>query len=164
MRISVRATVAIAALALVSAGCGGGSHKTSTGPGYHFKLPAHWHRQTHSVPAGEDAVYVRNDHTALLTIRTEPRVPVISKRFIRGLDAEFGRRLKGYVPLAHRILVTKAGPVFYFSYTQKHDSRLTSIILVPAHGHSFVLDAVSNPKSKAATRDIASIFHTFVPH
>jgi hypothetical protein len=145
MRSSVQTAVSVAVLALVLAGCGG-SNKTVSGTGYHLTLPAHWHQVTRSVPAGVDAVYTRDGKTALLTIRSEARVPV-----------------KGYVPLAHRILVTKAGPVFYFSYTQKSGGRLTSIILVPGHGKSFILDAVSNPDSKAATRDIASIFHTFVP-
>ena len=159
----MRAAAAIAALALVVAGCGGGGKKPVSTPGYHFTLPAHWHQETHSLPVGVDAAYVRDDHTALLTIGTDPRVPVISKRFIHSLDAEFGRRLKGYVPLAHRILVTKAGPVFYFSYTQKTSGRLTSILLVPGHGHSYILDAVSNPKAKAATRDITTMFHNFVP-
>ncbi len=161
MKSSVRTVLLGAVLALVVAGCGGGG-KTASGNGYHFALPAHWHSVAPS-SAVEGAVYTRDGKTALLTIRSEARVPIVSTRFIKSLDAEFRKNLKGYVPLAHRILVTKAGPVFYFSYTQKSNGRLTSIILVPGHGKSFILDAVSNPSSKAATRDIASIFHTFVP-
>ncbi|MGH3009957.1 MAG: hypothetical protein ACRDLM_11210 [Gaiellaceae bacterium] len=149
---------AIAAIALVVAGCGGGK----SGPGYNFTLPADWH-QLSSVPAGVDAAYERNDTKVVMTIRKNPRVPVISHRFIHSLDVEFGKRLKGYVPLADRIVVTKAGPVFFFAYTQKNVGRLTSIVLVPAHGFSYVLYFVSDPRSKAARQDMAEVIHSFAP-
>lgn len=163
MRISLRALAAVAVLALVVSGCGVSKHPSASGRDYRFTLPAHWHRVVRSVPVGVDAVYTRDDHSALLTIRTDQGTLVISKRFIGSLNAQFGRRLKGYVPLAHRIVVTKAGPAFYFSFTQKGAGRLTSILLVPGHGRSYVLDAVSTPSSEGATKDIASMFHTFVP-
>lgn len=146
----------LAALAL--AGCGGGG-----GTPYSFAVPAHWKQRT-PTPHGLVAVYVREGGAALLTIRADAGTIVVSKRFVRSLDAQFRKRLAGYVPLTHKIVVTKAGPAFYFSYTQKQGGRLTSILLVPAHGKSYVLDAVSNPRLKAATHDIGTIFHTFVPH
>lgn len=154
----VAAVAAVAVVALVAAGCGGGK----ASPGYTFTLPAHWQRLS-SVPAGVDAAYKRTGATAVLTIRKDPRVPVISRRFIHGLDVQFGKRLKGYVPVTDRIVVTKAGPVFFFAYTQKSVGRLTSIVLVPAHGFSYVLDFVSDPRSKAARHDMATIIHSFTP-
>lgn len=152
------AIAAIGAIALVVAGCGGGK----PGPGYTFTLPADWH-QLSSVPSGVDAAYERNDASVVLTIRKDPRVPVISRRFIHGLDVQFGKRLKGYIPLTDRILVTDAGPVFFFAYTQRNVGRLTSIVLVPAHGFSYVLDFVSDPRSKAARTDLATVVHSFKP-
>jgi hypothetical protein len=150
---------AIAAVALAMAGCGGGKSAS----GYTFTLPSGWHKLA-SPPVGVDAAYQRNDVSSVLTIKKDPRVPVISKRFIHRLDVEFGKRLKGYVPLTDRIVVTKSGPVFFFGYTQKNVGRLTSIVLVPAHGFSYVLDFVSDPRSAAARRDMATIIHSFVPN
>lgn len=154
----MRRVAAIAAVALIAAGCGG----AKASPGYKFTLPAGWHQLTPR-PAGVDAAYQRNDTTAVLTIRKDSRVPVISRRFIHGLDVQFGKRLKGYTPLDDRIVVTDAGPVFFFAYTQKTVGRLTTIVLVPAHGFSYVLDFVSDPRSKAARHDIATIIRTFAP-
>jgi hypothetical protein len=167
VRVSGRrlAATVIAGAALVAAGCGGGGGgktSTSASPGYTFRLPPHWHRLKHA-PAGIAAAYERNDTTAVLTIRKDRRVPVISRRFIHSLDVEFGKRLKGYVPLTDRIVVTKAGPVFFFAYTEKNVGRLTSIVLVPAHGFSYVLDFVSDPRSKAARHDMATIIQSFAP-
>lgn len=159
-RFGRRAIVVLVAAAVLG-GCGGGNG-TESGNGYHFSLPAHWHKRS-TVPTGVQAVYERDDHTALVSVRSEPRRIVISHRFIRSLGAQLRRQFRGYVPVAHRIVVTKAGPAFLFSFAQKAGGRLTSILLVPAHGKSYVLDAVSNPRSKAATRDVASIFKTFVP-
>jgi hypothetical protein len=156
LAIAVIAAAVVVPLVALRGGGGGISG------GYQFTLPAHWH-ELQSVPAGVDAAYERDDSTVLLTIRKDRRVPVISKRFIHGLDREFGKHLKGYVPITHRILVTDAGPVFYFAYTQKTNGRLTSIVLVPAHGFSYVLDAVSDPRSKPARRDLVTIIHTFQP-
>jgi hypothetical protein len=162
------AAPAIAAVLAVAAGCGSGSGGsgtgTGTGPGsgYHFKLPAHWQKRA-STAAGVIAVYARSDHTALLTIRSEPRRIGVSPRFAHGIDVQLRRRLKGYRPLSHQIIVTKAGPTFLFTYTQTVGGKLSSILLVPAHGRSYILDAVSNPASRAATRDIAKIFKSFVP-
>jgi hypothetical protein len=156
VRLSVRRAAAIAALALIAAGCGG------SGKGYTFTLPSGW-SQIKSPPAGIMAAYERNDASSVLTIRKDARAPVISRRFIHGLDVQFGKRLRGYVPLTDRILLTDAGPVFFFAYTEKNLGRLTSIVLVPAHGFSYVLDFVSDPRSKQARRDIASIIHSFKP-
>jgi hypothetical protein len=155
---------ALAALAAVAvlAGCGSGAGTGADAGSYHLKLPAHW-QQRSSTPAGVVAVYVRSDHTALLTIKSEPRRIGVSPRFAHGIDVQLRRRLKGYRPLSHQIVVTKAGPAFLFTYTQTVGGELTSILLVPARGRSYVLDAVSDPASKAATRDIGRIFHSFVP-
>lgn len=163
MRIPLRRVAATGAVALtvaaVAAGCGGGGKST----GYAIALPTGWHH-VKAVPAGIDAAYQRSDATAYLTISTEQRVPVVSRRFIHSLDVEFGKRFKGYVPLTDRIIVTKAGPVFFFAYTEKNVGRLTSIVLVPAHGFSYILDFVTDPRSKAARQDMAKIIQSFKPN
>lgn len=163
-RLGGRALAAVAvAVALAGCGSGGGAGPSKvSGSGYHFTLPAHWQKQS-STPAGVIAVYERSDHTALLTIRGESKRIAISRRFSQALGRQLRRRFRGYVPVAHRVLVTKAGPVLLFAYAQRRGGRLTSLLLVPAGTRSYVLDAVSNPTSKAATRDVASIFHSFVP-
>lgn len=152
----MRRAAAIAVLALVAAGCGG------SGKGYSLTLPSGWH-QIKPAPAGVVAAYERNDATSYLTIRKDSRVPVVSSKFIHRLDVEFGKRLKGYTPLTAQIVTTGAGPVFFFAYTQKNVGRLTSIVLVPGHDSSYVLDFVNDPRSKAAQQDMASIIHTFKP-
>lgn len=154
--LAVAAAVIAAAIVVPLVVLGG------NGKGYTFTLPADW-QQTSPAPAGVVAEYRRSDHTGLLTIRSESRRIVISPRFVHGIDTELQQRLPGYRPLAHHIIVTKAGAAFLFVFIQRVGGRLTSILLVPAGSRTYFLDAVTTGTSKPATRDVGTIFHSFVP-
>lgn len=152
---------------------GGSSSHTEHGPSsapFSVKLPAHWKAvsssQLSSANGPAIAAYERTDGTAVVLVRRGSTLPVISQQFVKTLDARFRKNLPGYAPLAARIITTKAGAVFFFSYvrrTGKKRGTVDTVVLVPAGDHSFVLDTVSNPTSTAAAKDLGSIIDSFRP-
>jgi hypothetical protein len=130
-------------------------------------LPAHWHEltaaQLKALSKPAVAAYARDDGTALVTIRRAGAAPVISADFVHSLDQRFRSRLSDYVPVSARVITTKAGGAFFFSYVRRNLGTLDTIVLVPAGKQSYLLDSVSNPGSLAATHDVGRIINTFDP-
>lgn len=163
-RVRAAAGLAAVVVLLALAGCGGGGGNGAVNAsGYSFLLAPHW--QQLPTPKGMVAAYRRDDHSALLTIRRTPGSPVITKAFLKTLDLRFHERLPGYVPLGAKIVDTRAGGVFLFTYTQKKSGKLTTIAVVPVQGkgYSFVLDAVMNSASATAGHDIVQMINSFAP-
>jgi len=170
LRIVLVAVVLLAGAAAAVFTLGRANHagRTVTTPNaFTFTLPSNWHELTPaelkklSKPAV--AAYARNDGTALVTIRQEGAAPVISADFVQSLDQRFRSKLSDYVPVSARVITTKAGGAFFFSYVRQKLGTLDTIVLVPAGAHSYVLDSVSNPGSLAATHDVGQIINTFDP-
>lgn len=129
-------------------------------------LPANWRslsiaKLTSQGPA--IAGYERSDGRALVVIRRAAPLPSITQKFVKSLDAQFKKKLADYQPVAARIITTKAGAVFFFSYIRRKKGTLDTVVLVPAGDHSFVLDSISNPNSTPAARDVGAIINSFLP-
>ena len=60
-----------------------------------------------------------------------------------------------------RIIETKAGKAFYFSYIRERKGTVHTVVIVPKGARSYALNTVSQGGEKRVARDIAQILLSF---
>jgi hypothetical protein len=134
-------------------------HRLVGPPGNRFRLtyPDDWRRlggaDLAALPRSTLAALQRKDGKGLVLIRREASAAGVSaSRLARDLNAEFRRRLPDYRLVSARLLTTRSGRVFFYSYVRQKQGTLHVLALAPAGDHSYILDAVADP----GARDVAA--------
>jgi len=174
MRARWKAGIA-AAFALAALGAAASVHfllagpKTLTGPpGNPFRLdyPAAWQPlrrpELARMPGHPLAALDLAGGVASVTITRD--VPAeAGPRLVRQVRDDFEERLADYRLLSARLLRTRAGEIFVYSYVAPDAPALHTDALVPAGNHSYLLASVARPGAKTAVDGIAAIIRSFRP-
>lgn len=148
----------------------GAPEKTLVGPrgdAIGVRYPDEWRsltrEQLDALPTAALAVLVRKDGKGVVSIRRDKAAPRISATFVRDLERELKGRVPDYRGISAKILTIPAGEVFFFSYVRKRKGTLHTVVIVPSGDHSYVVDTVSDPGSKAASEEIGDMIRSFTP-
>lgn len=170
--VAISALVALLALAgwLLFLRDGGGEAglRTLTGPeGNRFTIqyPPGWRplsqSELASLPGQPLALLRRERGEGLLVVRREKRAPTDLETFSRRLTRELERRVPDFRKQRSRLVRTRAGRAFYFSYIRSRAGTVHTIVIVPAGDHSYALNTVSPGGDVAVARQLAGMILSF---
>jgi hypothetical protein len=174
MRVGWRARAGFG-LVLAGAAAAAAVHFLTSGPntlmgppgnGFRLEYPSSWQPMTPQQLAGLSGHPLAALHleggVGTVVIKREVRTELASERRLgKQVRDDFSERLADYRLLSAGLVKTGAGEIFVYAYRPPNARAVRTVALVPAGGHSYVLESV------AATRDaveqIAAMIRSFRP-
>ena len=163
---------ALAVAVLLGAGVTGGDSqprsKELRGPGFTLAYPAGWvpltTEQLTELKGQATAIVRRPDGHGTVIVRRKAAPKDQSLRSLtRGLTAELGRRFDDFRFVSARVVQTRAGEAFLYTFTRSKAKTAQSIALVRVGSANYTLDAVARSDDPRAAREVAAIVRSFGP-
>lgn len=132
---------------------------------YQIGLPKGWRALTKAelakVPSHPLGILRRNDGTGFLVIRRAGKLPSDLNAFSASLDKQFKSRFKDFKRQTAKVIKTRSGKAFFYSYLNKKKGTVTSVTIVPAKKGSFTLNSVSKGGEDAVARELGRMIVSF---
>jgi hypothetical protein len=130
-----------------------------------LKYPAGWSalgkEELATLPGKPLAVIRQKDGKGFVVLRAEGRAPANFDTFAGQLSTELSKRIPDYQKQSSRIIQTKAGKAFYFSYIRTRKGTVHTVVIVPKGARSYALNTVSQGGERGIARDVAQIILSF---
>lgn len=169
----VAALIGAAAVALLlGAGVTGGDSRPGSkelrGPGFALAYPAGWvpltTEQLTELKGQATAVVRRPDGHGTVIVRRKAAPKDQSLRALtRGLTAGLERRFDDFRFVSARVVQTRGGEAFLYTFTRSKAKTAQSIALVRVGSANYTLDAVARSDDPGAAREVAAIVRSFGP-
>lgn len=138
---------------------------TATGSSYEIQYPDSWialsREQLEALPESPLAVIQRKDGAGFFVLRQGGRASGNSERFAADLTQQLRKRIKDFSKRTVKIVKTRAGKAFYYSYIRKNRGTVHAIVVIPAGNRSYVINTVSSGQNAAAARQLAQMIVSF---
>jgi hypothetical protein len=161
----VIATAGFAIKAVTDDGRSDGGRIEGTSDSFKLSYPEGWEplseNRLKNLPGNPLAVVRRKDGKGYVILRREKQAPRNFSAFSAQLTRELDQRVPDFQRQSSRIVRTRAGEAFFYSYIRRRAGTVHSVLVVPAGERSYALNTVSRGGSEQAAREIARILLSF---
>jgi hypothetical protein len=142
-----------------------GTVQGPSGAAFTLDRPAGWEsasqEELDALPGSPLAVLRQTDGTGIVIINTQPQTRASLPALANELESELSQKINDFELVKSRIINLPAGQAISITYARTGKGTANTLVVAPAGGHVYTLNAVVPAGEKSAARDVAAIIGSF---
>ena len=114
-----------------------------------------------TLPGSPLAVLRQTDGTGIVIINSQPQTRATLPQLSDELQSKLKQKISDFKMVKSRIINIPAGQAISITYARTGKGTANTLVVVPAGGHVYTLNAVVPAGEEAAARDVAAIIDSF---
>jgi hypothetical protein len=114
-----------------------------------------------ALPGSPLAVLQQTDGTGIVIINTQPQTRASLPALSRELQSQLEQTISDFKLVKSRIINIPAGQAISITHARTGKGTANTLVVVPAGGHLYTLNAVVPAGEESAARDVAAIIDSF---
>jgi hypothetical protein len=142
-----------------------GTVQGPSGAAFTVDRPAGWEsasqEELDGLPGSPLAVLRQTDGTGIVIINTQPQTRASLPALAKELQTKLSQKINDFELVKSRIINLPAGQAISITYARTGKGTANTLVVAPAGGHVYTLNAVVPAGEEAAARDVAAIIDSF---
>jgi hypothetical protein len=114
-----------------------------------------------ALPGSPLAVLQQTEGTGIVIINTQPQTRASLPQLSKELQSQLKQKIGDFRLVKSRIINVPAGQAISITYARTGKGTANTLVVVPAGGHVYTLNAVVPAGEESAARDVAAIIDSF---
>jgi hypothetical protein len=114
-----------------------------------------------ALPGSPLAVLRQTDGPAIVIINSQPQTSASLPQLSKELQSKLEQKISDFKLVRSRIINVPAGQAISITYARTAKGTANTLVVVPAGGHVYTLNAVVPAGEEAAARQVAEIINSF---
>jgi hypothetical protein len=107
------------------------------------------------------AVIRQIDGTGIVIINTQPQTSASLPQLAEELESKLRQKIDDFKLVRSRIITVPAGQAISITYARTGKGTANTLVVAPAGGHVYTINAVVPAGEEDAARDVAAIIDSF---